>query len=139
MEKIIVLTILQRRFYPEEIKSLCQSIPTILEQCAHLSMAEKLLDFVATLLSLNKCMHFVEGPKGQSSVCNVSLFTWKVLYEYSDIFQCNWWQHTTSIRFDVENDNCIEQFTCLLHQLNTGFLVLLSSLCSTCKIQGAIG
>ena len=49
--------------YPENIQPLFQSILAILEQCAQLSLTEKQFDFTTTLLSLNKGMNFVEGPK----------------------------------------------------------------------------
>ena len=54
------------RAHPKKIKSLCQSILAILEQCVHLSLAEELLDLAATLLGFNKGMDLVEGPGAHS-------------------------------------------------------------------------
>jgi hypothetical protein len=51
------------RAYPKKIKSLCQSIFAIIEQCAHLSLTEELLNLAATLLGFNKGMDPVEGPR----------------------------------------------------------------------------
>jgi hypothetical protein len=56
------------RAYPKKIKSLCQSIFAIIEQCAHLSLTEELLNLAAALICLHKGMDFVEGPEGQWSV-----------------------------------------------------------------------
>ena len=49
--------------YLKKITSQFQSILAILEQCAHLSLTEELLDFAAALLSLNKGMDLMERPK----------------------------------------------------------------------------
>jgi hypothetical protein len=58
------------RAHPKKIEFLCQSIPAILKQCAHLSLAEELLDLVAPLLGLHKGMDFVEGPE---SICQIEV------------------------------------------------------------------
>jgi hypothetical protein len=50
------------RAHPKKTKSLCQSIFAILEECAHLSLVEELLDLAATLLEFNKGMDLLEGP-----------------------------------------------------------------------------
>jgi hypothetical protein len=50
------------RAHQKKIKSLCQSISAILEQSAHLSLMEELLDLAGSLLGFNKGMDFVEGP-----------------------------------------------------------------------------
>jgi hypothetical protein len=54
--------------YPKKIMSLGQSIFAILEQCAHLSLTEELLNLAAALMCLHKGMDFVEGPEGWWSV-----------------------------------------------------------------------
>jgi hypothetical protein len=56
------------RAYPKKIKPLCQSIFAILEQFAHLSLTEKLLNLAAAPMRLHKGMDFVEGPEGRWSV-----------------------------------------------------------------------
>jgi hypothetical protein len=48
--------------YLKNHKSLLQSCLAFLEQCAHFTLMEKALDFVAILLGFNKCMNFMEGP-----------------------------------------------------------------------------
>jgi hypothetical protein len=55
------------RAHLKKIKSLCQSMFAILEQCVCLSQAEELLDLAATLLGFNKDVDFVEGPEGRWS------------------------------------------------------------------------
>jgi hypothetical protein len=44
---------------------MCKAILTILEKGTRLSLAEKSLNSAATILSLNKGVDFVEGPKAQ--------------------------------------------------------------------------
>jgi hypothetical protein len=39
-----------------------QSCLAFLEQCAHFTLTEKILDFAAILLGFNKCMNFLKGP-----------------------------------------------------------------------------
>jgi hypothetical protein len=56
------------RAYPKKIKSLCQSIFAVLEQCAYLSLMEELLNLAAALMCLHKGMDFVEGPERRWSV-----------------------------------------------------------------------
>jgi hypothetical protein len=41
------------------IKSLSQSCFAFIEQSAHLTLPEKVLDFAANLLGFDKCMNFV--------------------------------------------------------------------------------
>jgi hypothetical protein len=55
-----------KRAHPKKIKSLCQSIFAIFEQCVHLPLVEELLDLAATLLKFNKGMDLVEGPRARS-------------------------------------------------------------------------
>jgi hypothetical protein len=50
---------------------LLQSSLAILEQCAHLALTEDFLELAAILLSLNKCVNFVEGPDNSSQWCFV--------------------------------------------------------------------
>jgi hypothetical protein len=51
-------------------KSLLQPCLAILEQCAHLTLTKKVLDFAPILLGFNKCMDFMKGPNssGQAEV-----------------------------------------------------------------------
>jgi hypothetical protein len=44
------------------LKSLLQSCPAILEQFAHLTLIEEILECAAILLSFNECVDFLEGP-----------------------------------------------------------------------------
>jgi hypothetical protein len=65
----------------KNLKSLSQSCLAILEQCAHLALAEEILECAAFLLSFNKCVDFVEGPdssgqyQGESSFFKVQQHT----------------------------------------------------------------
>jgi hypothetical protein len=47
----------------KEIKPLLQSCPAFLQQCAHLTLTEKSLEFATLLLGLNKGMDLMEGSK----------------------------------------------------------------------------
>jgi hypothetical protein len=47
----------------EKIKPLLQSRLAFLQQTAHLTMAEKALDFATLLLGLNKGVDLMEGPE----------------------------------------------------------------------------
>jgi hypothetical protein len=48
---------------PEKSQALLQSCLATLEQCAHLSLMQKILELAAILLSFNKCVDFLEGPE----------------------------------------------------------------------------
>jgi hypothetical protein len=50
----------------KEIKPLLQSRLAFLQQCAHLSLTEKPLDFTTLLVGLNKGMDFMEGSESDS-------------------------------------------------------------------------
>jgi hypothetical protein len=84
-------------------------------------------------------MDFVEGPEGQWSVGWLNCCSQKkVLCEFSDVIQCTRRQYPTCIWVDVKNDDCIKQFMCLLHQLDTGSFVFLDSLGSLCEIHATM-
>jgi hypothetical protein len=86
------------RAYPKKIKSLCQSIFTILEQCAHLSLTEELLNLAAALMRLHKGVDFVEGPEWQWSVWRLNCYSQKkILCEFSDMIQYTRRQYPTGI------------------------------------------
>jgi hypothetical protein len=55
------------------IISLLQSCLAFLEQCAHLTLTEKALDFAAILLGFNKCMNFMKGPNSRGQFVKQSL------------------------------------------------------------------
>jgi hypothetical protein len=77
----------------KNLKSLLQSCLAILEQCAHLTLMEKILEFVAILLSFNKCVDFVEGPDSSGQYQGESFFSnsSNILCEFSNMFQYTWW------------------------------------------------
>jgi hypothetical protein len=52
----------------ENLKSMLQSSPAILKQCAHFALTEEGLDFVAILLGFNKCINFMKGPNWSGKV-----------------------------------------------------------------------
>jgi hypothetical protein len=52
----------------KKIKPSLQSCLAFLEQCTHLALTEKVLDFATLLLGLNKGMDLMESPKWQISV-----------------------------------------------------------------------
>jgi hypothetical protein len=90
-------------------------------------------------MCLHKGMDFVEGPEGWWSVWWLNCCSQKeVLCEFSDMIQCTRRQYPIGIWVDVKNDNCIKQFMCLLHQLDTGCFVRLDSLDSLCEIYATM-
>ena len=84
------------RAYPKKFKTLCQSIFAILEQCAHLSLTEVLLNLAAALMCLHKDMNFVEGPR-VPNYDEFQVFHRHLLYEFPDMIQYTWRQYTTRI------------------------------------------
>jgi hypothetical protein len=100
----------------KNLKSLLQSCLAILEQCAHLALAEKLLDLAAILLGFHKCVDFLQGPD-RSGQYQGEFFVSKssnILPEFSNMLQYTWWQFPTHIRGDVNHQNCIQQLISLL-------------------------
>jgi hypothetical protein len=61
--------------YLKNHKSLLQSCLAFLEQCAHFTLMEKSLDFVAILLGFNKCMNFMKGPNSGGQLVKQSLLS----------------------------------------------------------------
>jgi hypothetical protein len=57
-----------KKTHLETVKPSLQSSFALLEQCAHFTLTEKFLDLASLLLSLNKGMDLVKGPKWWWSV-----------------------------------------------------------------------
>jgi hypothetical protein len=109
----------------KEIKPLLQSRLAFLQQCAHISLTEKSLDFATLLLGLNKGMDLMEGSESDSKYQLPSLRSRsKILCKQPNILQHTRRQFCACIGLEMNNDDGVEQFMSLLYQPGIVIFVL---------------
>lgn len=113
--------------YLEVIKCLAQSSFTVLQQPAHFTLTEELLQAISVALSLDIGIYLVHGSEFHHDLCELQS-RWYTLCEYAQIVQCLKSQFTSSFRVYMEVDDCRNNLLNILDQMDTFIPVLLDIL-----------